>query len=61
MTHVLGNKRKIDGKTYTAVSYHHTKKNAEIQAGIWRRKGYSIRIIPTKSKKYGKEYYLWRR
>lgn len=60
MTHLLGNKREIDGKKYKAVSSHHTKKRAMEKAKTIRNKGCNVRIIPNKTKKYGKEYYVWK-
>jgi len=61
MTHLLGNIRKIDRKCFKAVSSHSTKKIAKERAKSLRNKGHEVRILPSKSKKYGKEYYIWSR
>jgi len=61
MTHLLGHIRKIDEKCFKAVSSHSTKKRAKEKSKSLRNKGHEVRILLIKSKKYGKEYYVWSR
>jgi len=58
--HLLGNKRKIGKKSFKAVSSHSKKRLAEQRAKTLRNRGYEARIVPSKTKKHGIEYYVWR-
>lgn len=58
--HLLGNKRKFGKKTFKAVSAHKLKRRAKEKADQLRNKGCNVRVIPSKTKEYGKEYYVWK-
>ena len=52
--HKLGNKRKIDGKYYTAMLYKTRKSEAQAEARMMRIAGSNVRVI-----KENDEYYLY--
>jgi len=59
--HLKGNRRKFNGKYYTAVSSKDTKSDAKKYASRLRKQGHLARIVKSKSKKDGLEYYIYKR
>jgi len=52
--HKLGNKKKFDGKIYTAMAYFRSKTKAKSEASLVRKIGHNARVV-----KQEKEYYLY--
>lgn len=59
--HLKGNKRKFNGKVYTAVASKPNKSLAREYAKNIRKKGHLARIIKSKSHEHGLEYYIYKR
>ena len=60
MTHLLGNKRKFNGKYYTAMAVFKSKSKANSEAKLIRKIGVNARVVP--GVYHGKkEYYLYLR
>lgn len=58
--HLVGNIRRIDGKRFKAISGHQLKSSAQHKAIKVRKSGRDARVLPAKTSKYGKEWYVWR-
>jgi len=61
MTHLLGTKRKFNGKYYNAMAVSKKKSKMEHEAKMMRKLGIKARVIKTKDPKKGTEYYLYLR
>jgi hypothetical protein len=57
--HLIGKRRKIEKKNYTAKYAYKKKADAIKRAKNLRKKDWNVRIIPTKCPCKGKEYYLF--
>jgi len=59
--HLIGKRRKFDGKLFTAKYSWVKKSNAEKMARRWRGLGFYVRVTRERMPSGGFEYYLWRR
>ena len=61
MTHLLGTRRKFNGKYYDAMAVSKKKSKMDKEAKLIRKLGVNARVIKTKDPKKGTEYYLYLR
>ena len=61
MSHLLGNKRKFNGKYYDAMAVSKKKSKMNQEAKMMRKLGVKARVIQAKCKNGKKEYYLYLR
>jgi len=62
MSHLIGRKRKFNGKTYTSKGAFANKKDANSFAKFLRNVGYNAIVTNEKiPSDFGAEYYVWSR